>query len=658
MKNKFLLAFTLIAFSFSAFASNSNPGGVPVPSVFTRTGPITAQTGDYTVSQVTGAAPLASPNFTGTLGASAATFSGAVSFSALADGCLQTVSHVTTSTGSPCGSGGGAVSSVFGRTGSVVAVNGDYTTAQVTESGSLYFTNARAIASTLTGYTSGSGTISATDTIISAIQKLNGNDGLKANLASPTFTGTVTLPAGQIVNGVTLTTGGSATSFLNATGAYTTPAGSGNVTAGGTLTSNSIIIGAGTTAVSALGSLGTTTTVLHGNAAGAPTFGAVAIATDVSGLGTGVATFLGTPSSANLAAALTDETGTGAAVFANSATLINPALGTPASGVATNLTGTASGLTAGTVTTNANLTGPIASTGNATSITSQTGTGTTFAMSASPAFTGTLTGAAATWSGIDTALNFAATGTGANTLPVGSTANRPGSPVNGMLRYNSTTPAVEAYVNNAWTSLGLAGVNISGDVSIGTTGASSIVSIQGTTVAGTTGTGNSVFSATPTLSTATIQSSSVISDAIMKTGTVSATTLTRTSSTAFTQVPNTTIAMAAGGSYSCHGHLSGASDITGGIKAAVNTTDGTLTATSLSFTGTNWNGIVPNAKSTATSLNSAFGAATAVYTDMDIDGAIVVNAGGNFGLFAAQNASSATSTTVLLNSYFSCVRTN
>src|SRR6478609_5409718 len=44
------------------------------------------------------------------------------------------------------------------------------------------------------------------------------------------------------------------------------------------------------------------------------------------------------------------------------------ALGTPSSGVATNLTGTASGLTAGTVTTNANLTGAITSSGNATSL--------------------------------------------------------------------------------------------------------------------------------------------------------------------------------------------------------------------------------------------------------------------------------------------------
>ena len=50
--------------------------------------------------------------------------------------------------------------------------------------------------------------------------------------------------------------------------------------------------------------------------------------------------------------------------------LVTPALGTPASGVATNLTGTASGLTAGTVTTNANLTGDVTSSGNATSIAS------------------------------------------------------------------------------------------------------------------------------------------------------------------------------------------------------------------------------------------------------------------------------------------------
>jgi hypothetical protein len=52
----------------------------------------------------------------------------------------------------------------------------------------------------------------------------------------------------------------------------------------------------------------------------------------VSGLGTGVATFLATPSSVNLAAAVTDETGSGALVFADSPTLINPVVGTQTAG--------------------------------------------------------------------------------------------------------------------------------------------------------------------------------------------------------------------------------------------------------------------------------------------------------------------------------------
>jgi len=62
------------------------------------------------------------------------------------------------------------------------------------------------------------------------------------------------------------------------------------------------------------------------------------IATGVSGLGASVATFLATPSSANLAAALTDETGTGAAVFANTPTLVTPVIGA-ATGTSLSTTG-------------------------------------------------------------------------------------------------------------------------------------------------------------------------------------------------------------------------------------------------------------------------------------------------------------------------------
>ena len=67
------------------------------------------------------------------------------------------------------------------------------------------------------------------------------------------------------------------------------------------------------------------------NATGLP------VATGISGLGTGVATFLATPSSANLRTALTDETGTGSAVFATSPTLVTPVLGVA---TATSINGT------------------------------------------------------------------------------------------------------------------------------------------------------------------------------------------------------------------------------------------------------------------------------------------------------------------------------
>lgn len=84
----------------------------------------------------------------------------------------------------------------------------------------------------------------------------------------------------------------------------------------------------------------------HVNAADVTAAGSPAVAVsigNVSGLGTGVATALATPSSANLATAVTDETGSGALVFGTAPTIASP-----------TITGSAVTFTTGTARTLAN----------------------------------------------------------------------------------------------------------------------------------------------------------------------------------------------------------------------------------------------------------------------------------------------------------------
>lgn len=147
--------------------------------------------------------------------------------------------------------------------------------------------------------------------------------------SSGTNTGDQTNISGNAGTATALATG--RTISISGDLVYTSPSfdGTSNVTAAGTLATVNANVGS------------------FGSATAAPTFtvnakglltaaGSVTITPavgSITGLGTGVATFLATPSSANLRAAVTDESGTGALLFADGA------IGTPASGTLTNCTG-------------------------------------------------------------------------------------------------------------------------------------------------------------------------------------------------------------------------------------------------------------------------------------------------------------------------------
>lgn len=102
---------------------------------------------------------------------------------------------------------------------------------------------------------------------------------------------TMTTGITAVANGGTGLSAGTSGGIL----AYTA---SGTLASSAALAANRIVLGGGAGAVPVtLGSLGTATTVLHGNASGAPTFGAVTLTTDVGGVlptangGTGIAFF-------------------------------------------------------------------------------------------------------------------------------------------------------------------------------------------------------------------------------------------------------------------------------------------------------------------------------------------------------------------------------
>ena len=191
------------------FVETAIGGSGVVVSVFGRTGAVTATSGDYAVGQITGAAALASPSFTGVPTAPTATF-----------GTNTTQLATTAFVAGAVAAGTGAITSVFGRVGVVIAASGDYAVAQVTGAASLAsptFTGAPSAPTATAGTNS---TQLATTAFVAtavaaggAVASVFGRTGAvvsttgdytvaqvtgAAPLASPTFTGTVTLPAGTV----------------------------------------------------------------------------------------------------------------------------------------------------------------------------------------------------------------------------------------------------------------------------------------------------------------------------------------------------------------------------------------------------------------------------------------------------------------------------
>lgn len=239
-----------------------------------------------------------------------------------------------------------AVSSVFGRIGAVVATSGDYTTTLVTEGTRLYFTTAR-VDTQVSTYT-GDVTLLGTAFAIGAGKVTNAMLAGSIAYSKLSLTGAIVnadlVNSSLTINGNSVSLGGSTTITANVTNALTVDNSSLQLDSGTTFNGNA----ARTISVKALGitnamlagsiaygKLTLTGSILNADIVSLTWSKITSTPTTLSGYGitdpialtTNPLSQFASTTSAQLLGVISDETGSGSLVFANSPTLTTAVLG-------------------------------------------------------------------------------------------------------------------------------------------------------------------------------------------------------------------------------------------------------------------------------------------------------------------------------------------